>query len=289
MQLLLLILAAGGILFSGGCSYYLHHQVKALSPQQKKVLVIGHGGLGFLSPLRPFNPYPANSLTSLKKALAAGADGLEVDIHLSQDGVPILYHDPRLESMTPARGLIEELPAARVIGLPYQGGFPYDLFQQEKVIALGTLLDLLQAYPHKPSLHLDLRQEGTERPDFYARTLLALLRRYQYPAGKVTLISPQVSLLQAFRRQQPGITCLLDSQGDFEAVLALALQHQLPGLVFDADEMDAPRMRRLRQHGLQVVLFGPKAPLSVYRALLLAPDALQVNNVRAMVGMVKGA
>lgn len=288
MQLLLLILAAGGILFSGGCSYYLRHQVKALSPQQKKVLVIGHGGLGFLSPLRPFNPYPANSLTSLKKALAAGADGLEVDIHLSQDGVPILYHDPRLESMTPARGLIEELPAARVIGLPYQGGFPYDLFQQEKVIALGTLLDLVQAYPHKPSLHLDLRQEGTERPDFYARTLLALLRRYQYPAGKVTLISPQVSLLQAFRRQQPGITCLLDSQGDFEAVLAMALQHQLPGLVFDADEMNASRMRRLRQHGLQVVLFGPKAPLSVYRALLLAPDALQVNNVRAMVGMVKG-
>ncbi|MGV3503804.1 MAG: glycerophosphodiester phosphodiesterase [Adhaeribacter sp.] len=285
----MLILLVGGILFSGGCSLYLNHQLKRLSSEQKKVLVIGHAGMGFLSPLRPFNPYPANSLTSLKKALEAGADGLEVDIHLSQDGVPILYHDPRLESMTPARGLIEELPAARVIGLPYRGGFPYDWFQREKVISLTTLLDLLQALPRKPSLHLDLRQEGKARPDFYARTLLALLHRYHYPVEKISLISPQPGLLEAFRQQQPGITCLLDSQGDFESLLAATLQHQLPGLVLNAMDMDAARMRRLRAHGLQVVLFGPKAPLSVYRALLLAPDALQVNNVKAGVAMVKGS
>ncbi|MGV3642394.1 MAG: glycerophosphodiester phosphodiesterase [Adhaeribacter sp.] len=284
----MLIPLAGGILFSGGCSLYLRYQVNALQPQQKKVLVIGHAGMGFLSPLRPFNPYPANSLTSLKKALQAGADGLEVDIHLSQDGVPILYHDPRLESMTPARGLIEEQPAASVVGLPYRGGFPYDWFQQEKVIAFESLLELLQGEAPKPSLHLDLRQEGRERPECYARTLLALLNRYHYPIAKITVISPQVSLLQAFRQQQPGITCLLDSQGDFETLLANTLQHRLAGVVLAAGDMDAARMRRLRQHGLQVVLFGPKAPLSVYRALLLAPDALQVNNVKALVGMVKG-
>jgi hypothetical protein len=51
--------------------------------------------------------------------------------------------------------------------------------------------------------------------------------------------------------------------------------------------MDPERMRRVRQHRLQVVLFGPKSPLSIYKALLLAPDALEVNNVPAMVDMVK--
>lgn len=284
---ILVILVAGSTLFYAGCSFYLNRKVKALTPAQKQVLVIGHGGLGFLSPLNPFNPYPANSMTSLRKALAAGVDGLEVDIHLSQDGIPILFHDPRLESITPARGLIEEKPAAGVIGLPYRGGFPYDLFQQEKVAAFEDLLRQFRTYRQKPYLHLDLRQEGRARPDYYARTLLALLDRYHYPAERLTLISPEVKLLQAFQRLEPRLTCLLDSQGDFEAVLAAVLKHRLPGLVVNAAHMDAHRMRRVRQHRLQIVLFGPKSPLSIYKALLLEPDALQVNNVGALVGMVR--
>jgi glycerophosphoryl diester phosphodiesterase len=283
---LLLLLGAGALAFAG-YSWYLSQKVQSLTPAQKKVLVIGHAGLGFLSPLNPFNPYPANSMTSLTKALAAGADGLEVDIHLSQDGIPILFHDLRLEPMTPARGLIEEKPAASVVGLPYRGGFFYDLFQKEKVISFENLLQQLQAYPHLPDLHIDLRQEGPARSDYYARCLWALLGRYQYPVKKLTFISPEVEVLQAFQRVEPRASYLLDSKGDFEAVFRLALAHRLHGLVLNARDMDPERMRRVRQHRLQVVLFGPKSPLSICKALLLEPDALEVNNVPALVDMVK--
>lgn len=284
---ILIILVAGSILFLAGFTFSLNRKVKALTPAQKKVLVIGHAGLGFFSPLNPFNPYPANSMTALTKALQAGADGLEIDIHLSQDGVPILFHDPRLEPMTPARGLIEELPAARVLGLPYRGGFFYELFHEEKVVSLEDLLRRMPAYPRLPELHLDLRQEGKPRSDYYAQTLVDLLRRYRYPAEKLTFISPEVSLLQAFRAVEPRASYLLDSKGDFEEVLRQALAHRFHGLVLNARDMDGERMRRLRQHGLQVVLFGPKSPLSIYKTLLLEPDALEVNNVPAMVEMVK--
>lgn len=280
------LLLAAGLAFAG-YSGYLRQKVKELTPAQKNVVVIGHAGLGFLSPLNPFNPYPANSMTSLTKALKAGADGLEIDIHLSQDGVPILFHDPRLEAMTPVRGLIEEKPAASVLGLPYQGGFFYDLFHDEKVIAVEHLLQKLPAPPHQPELHLDLRQEGPARSDYFARTLVALLHRYHYPVKKLTFISPKVEVLQAFQRVEPRASFLLDDAGDFEAVLGQAVAHQLDGVVLNARGMDAQRMRRLRRHGLQVVLFGPKSPLSIHKALLLEPDALEVNNVPALVGMVQ--
>lgn len=287
VKLFLLLLIAGSGISMAGCSLYLKQKAQALTPAQKSILVIGHAGLGFLSPLNPFNPYPANSITSLTRALDAGVDGLEVDIHLSQDGVPILFHDPQLESMTSARGLIEEKPAEVVIGLPYRGGLIYDLFHQEKVASFEELLQQIQAYPQKPYLHLDLRQEGQERSVYYARALLKLLDQYQYPVDKLTVISEQVQLLQAFRQQEPRITCLLDSQGDFEAVLDAVLKNDFPGLVINAADMTPQRMRRVRQHRLQVVLFGPKAPQSIYKAVLLGPDALQVNNVTALVRMVK--
>ncbi len=38
------------------------------------------------------------SMAGVEKALAQGADGVEVDVQLSQDSIPILYHDPTLNT-----------------------------------------------------------------------------------------------------------------------------------------------------------------------------------------------
>src|SRR5690606_37488045 len=54
-----------------------------------RALVLGHRG----SPLRA----PENSLRSFALALEAGADGVELDVQRSADGVPVVIHDPTLE------------------------------------------------------------------------------------------------------------------------------------------------------------------------------------------------
>lgn len=282
-----LALLLGGFIFLVGYNLKMQGKIKALTPAQKKVLVIGHAGRGFYSPLNPFNPYPANSMTSLLKAMAEGAQGLEVDVHLSQDEVPILYHDPRLNTMTSATGLIEEKPAKAVLGLPYQGNFFYDLFHQEKIIALEDLLREFQKYPEVPYLHLDLRQEGTKRPQIYARALLGLLRQYQFPAQKLTFISPDPVLLKAIQQEEPQATYLLDMVESFGHTLAWVQQHKLHGLVINSREMNAQKMQQARAHKLQVVLFGPKSSGSIYKSILLQPDAIEVNNVAAMAEMVR--
>jgi glycerophosphoryl diester phosphodiesterase len=41
-----------------------------------------------------------NTLGGFRAALAAGADVLESDVHVSQDGVPMLFHDETLERLT---------------------------------------------------------------------------------------------------------------------------------------------------------------------------------------------
>ena len=62
------------------------------------IRVVGHAGLGFESTL---TPYPSNTLSSIRKAVEGfNADGVEVDVQLSKDSVPVLYHDNTLESLT---------------------------------------------------------------------------------------------------------------------------------------------------------------------------------------------
>lgn len=57
------------------------------------MLVIAHRGL--VGPDRP-----ENTLAAVEAAFAAGADGVELDLRLTQDGVLVLCHDPDLRRLT---------------------------------------------------------------------------------------------------------------------------------------------------------------------------------------------
>src|SRR6476619_5703327 len=57
---------------------------------------------------------PENTLESFRQALAAGAECLELDVHLSSDGVAVVIHDPTLDRTTDATGSIAELPVAQI-------------------------------------------------------------------------------------------------------------------------------------------------------------------------------
>lgn len=57
---------------------------------------------------------PENTLAAFERGLACGADGLECDVHLSRDGVPVVIHDATLDRTTSARGSVCLLTAAEL-------------------------------------------------------------------------------------------------------------------------------------------------------------------------------
>jgi glycerophosphoryl diester phosphodiesterase len=61
------------------------------SPKGRELIVLGHrGGRGEGWPRE-------NSLAAFERALAEGADGVELDVRMSADEVPVLLHDPLLK------------------------------------------------------------------------------------------------------------------------------------------------------------------------------------------------
>jgi len=65
---------------------------------------------------------PENTLTAFANGLALGADGIELDVHLSRDGAVVVHHDKTLDRTTSLRGEIrertaDELRRANVPGL----------------------------------------------------------------------------------------------------------------------------------------------------------------------------
>lgn len=49
---------------------------------------------------------PENTLGAFRRALALDVDGIELDVHVTSDGVPVVFHDPTLRRMTGAPGRV---------------------------------------------------------------------------------------------------------------------------------------------------------------------------------------
>jgi len=57
---------------------------------------------------------PENTLASFALGLRQGADGIELDVHASADGVPMVIHDPDLSRTTDRHGMVAELIAEEI-------------------------------------------------------------------------------------------------------------------------------------------------------------------------------
>jgi glycerophosphoryl diester phosphodiesterase len=64
---------------------------------------------------------PENTLAAFRRALALDVDGLELDVHVTRDGVPVVFHDATLRRLTGTGGRVAgktwaELQPLRVHG-----------------------------------------------------------------------------------------------------------------------------------------------------------------------------
>ena len=69
--------------------------------RMEKILKIGHrGAKGY---------EPENTLVSFEKAVQMGADGIELDVHLSIDGHLIVIHDETIDRTSNGKGVVNQL------------------------------------------------------------------------------------------------------------------------------------------------------------------------------------
>src|SRR5262245_23504613 len=74
-----------------------------------KPLVIAHRGASGLM--------PENTLAAFKLALAMQAEGIELDVHLTADGKPVVIHDRRVNRTTDGAGRVTTFTAAQMHNL----------------------------------------------------------------------------------------------------------------------------------------------------------------------------
>jgi len=111
--------------------------------------VLGHRGASHAA--------PQNTLAAFRKAVEAGADGVELDVHLSLDGVPVVIHDDNVDSTTDGKGPVREMTLAQLKTL--DAGARFDArFAGERI---PTLEEVLIAVGAQLLINIELKADQT--------------------------------------------------------------------------------------------------------------------------------
>ena len=88
--------------------------------------------------------YPENTMLAFKKAIEAGADGIEFDVHLSKDGEIVIIHDETLERTTDGSGLVGEKTLDQLKNLNASKNYPDCKVQ--RILTLKEYFDFAKDY-----------------------------------------------------------------------------------------------------------------------------------------------
>ena len=112
---------------------------------------------------------PENTLAAFQLALDVHADGIELDIHLSKDGIPVVSHDSSLQRTTGSLGKISDFTALEL--QQYDVGSWFDQrFSKERLPLLQEVLELCATIP-KFLLNIELKAGSKLYPGIEERTL----------------------------------------------------------------------------------------------------------------------
>ncbi len=101
---------------------------------------------------------PENTLTAFKGAVAAGAHGVELDVHITRDGQPVVIHDATVDRTTNGKGAVAALTLEEIKALD-AGSWFAEPFEGEQV---PTLDEVFEALPAPTVLFVHLRAHENE-------------------------------------------------------------------------------------------------------------------------------
>ena len=215
---------------------------------------------------------PENTLCSVRKALALGADGVEVDVHLA-DGQLVVIHDHTLGRTTNGSGFVARKSFAYLRSLDVGCGEKIPVLVEvfDTVDRLAVInVELKGAHTAKPVLALIedyVQHRGWRYEDF----LVSSFDHKQLRAIKN--LQPEIRIGALVVRVPRGLAAFAGRLGAWS--LNVAKEHVTPALVADA-----------HARGLKVFVYTVNEPADIARMAALGVDGVFSDFPERVVSMI---
>ena len=248
-------------------------------------LIIGHRGASAVA--------PENTLAAFARAIEAGADGIEFDVRLSADGVPVVIHDATLGRTGLIKGVVADL-SAKVLQTTGVGSWfsrhhnagEMD-FGNEKLPSLRQVFELFA--DHHGLLYLEMKSEAGAGRRLAAEVVSSI--RKHLMADRVIVSSFSLSLVRAIKVIDPAVrtAALFEPRVSLPATLVKRTKLVELAKACGADEIClhhtlASRLltEQARKSQLEIVVWTVDNPKWIERARSRGVKALITNDPASM-------
>ena len=221
---------------------------------------------------------PENTLAAFSKAIAMGADFIEVDLRTTSDGRQVCLHDASLKRTTGADAQVKDVSFERVrtLSAGLKSGAPYT---HEKVPSLEEVCKLVSAHNRSGSslvsLYLDCK-------DIRVEEVIRVLKEYELLSASV--FYGDVTTLLAIRNAAPDARLLpaFPGEGREDEII-----RKLKPFAFDVGwrQVNASLVARCHRMGLKVfcdLLDENDHPFAYRKAIEMGVDLIQTDDVVAV-------
>lgn len=167
----------------------------AESASGKTIALVAHrGGAGLA---------PENTLASFRKGLDLGADYLEMDVHLTKDGVPVVIHDPTIDRTTDGRGRVGDMTLEQLQTFNAAAKFPGGWTSKEPVPTLAQVLDLAKGTAVRLEIEIKVAADNRPYPGIEQKVLDEVARRGML--DRVRILAFEFDTLKQVRALNPSV------------------------------------------------------------------------------------
>lgn len=193
---------------------------------------------------------PENTTCAIKKASEMGANWVEVDINISQDSTPVVFHDTTLERCSNGIGKLTQTSNQTLEKLDFGSWFSPE-FKGEPLLSLEALIRL--ALEYKLALNLEIKpDEGLE-----LEVVVAIKHCLESFATLPTIVFSCFSIKTLEQ-------CMIFLSGYPRALLVEAIDEQCEstikeveacGLHFNAEKANEQSIKRLVKIGIPLLAY----------------------------------
>lgn len=217
---------------------------------------------------------PENTLAAFDLALRLGADGIELDVRLSADGVPVVIHDATLDRTTDGHGPVSAWRWTELHGLDAGSWFDSQYARQR----IPSLEDVFAAFGERLLYVIELKTNSL-RDHGLEQAVIAIVQRHGL-ADQVILASFNPFSLKRARRLLPQIAVGLLISPDQPLYLhwtrlgaVMRYASRFPHHTF----VDGSYMAWARRYGYRVHAWTVDDPDEMMRLAALGVDAILTN------------
>jgi glycerophosphoryl diester phosphodiesterase len=213
---------------------------------------------------------PENTMRAFRAALAADADGVELDVHATADGVPVVIHDADVSRTTNGSGAVSKLTLAQLKSL--DGG------EGERIPTLEEALGLLAG---AATFDLEVKQPGIEQ--------IVLDRLDRFPNAEWFISCFDWSVLREIRRlSRTAVLWPLAVAAD-DDLFAAAAELDSPGIALRHGAYTPEVAGRCSAAGLAVAVWTVNEPAEGRRVRDLGAATLVTDFPAMMRAAILGA